>query len=129
MILYDFKCHLIVQQSLARLRTAFGDEQPYKTTIYNWFAEFKLGRLNFSDGFRDDCPSTALNNKYIDAVLNYSELIAVRKCTSDPIFNTLLYVPHAKKNRLTRRAVRDVPSHGRANPQIMEGLGDYEAML
>ncbi|GBP29408.1 hypothetical protein EVAR_22781_1 [Eumeta japonica] len=41
MIFYDFKCNLTVQKSLARLRTVFGDGAPFKTTIYNWFAEFK----------------------------------------------------------------------------------------
>ncbi|GBP08842.1 hypothetical protein EVAR_78244_1 [Eumeta japonica] len=37
-------------------------------TIYNWFAEIKRGRVNLSDKFRDGRPSTALNNKNIDAV-------------------------------------------------------------
>ncbi|GBP26714.1 hypothetical protein EVAR_23485_1 [Eumeta japonica] len=44
------------------------DEAPCKTTVYNWFAEFKRGRVNLSDEFRDDRPSTAVNNKNIDAV-------------------------------------------------------------
>ncbi|GBP37016.1 hypothetical protein EVAR_31014_1 [Eumeta japonica] len=36
------------QQSLPRLRTAFGDEAPCKTTIYNWFTELKRGRVNLN---------------------------------------------------------------------------------
>ncbi|GBP58648.1 hypothetical protein EVAR_38109_1 [Eumeta japonica] len=36
--------------------------------IYNWFTEFKCGRVNLSDEFRDGRPSTAVNNKNIDAV-------------------------------------------------------------
>ncbi|GBP81089.1 Histone-lysine N-methyltransferase SETMAR [Eumeta japonica] len=36
--------------------------------IYNWFAEFKRGRVNLSDEFRDGRPSTAENNKNIDVV-------------------------------------------------------------
>ncbi|GBP63776.1 hypothetical protein EVAR_40376_1 [Eumeta japonica] len=56
------------QQSLARLRTAFGDEAPYKMTICNWFSEFKHSHLNLSNRFRDDRPSTAVNNKNIDAM-------------------------------------------------------------
>ncbi|GBP09233.1 hypothetical protein EVAR_4088_1 [Eumeta japonica] len=58
----------ISQQSSARLRTAFGDETPCKTTIYNWFAEFKRGRINLNDEFRDRRLSMAVNNKNIDAV-------------------------------------------------------------
>ncbi|GBP64066.1 hypothetical protein EVAR_44149_1 [Eumeta japonica] len=67
-IFYDLKCKLIAQQSIARLRTAFGDEASFKMTLYNWFEEFKHGRINQSDKFRDSRPSTAVNNKHIDAV-------------------------------------------------------------
>ncbi|GBP81610.1 hypothetical protein EVAR_21240_1 [Eumeta japonica] len=68
MIFYDFKYNLTTQQSLIRLRIAFGDIAPCKTTIYNWFAEFKRGLVYLSDEFRDGRPSTALNNKNIDVV-------------------------------------------------------------
>ncbi|GBP94942.1 hypothetical protein EVAR_86560_1 [Eumeta japonica] len=61
------------QQTLSRLRTAFGDEAPCKTTIYNWIAEFKRGRVNLSDEFRDGHPSTAVTNKNIDVVLSMIE--------------------------------------------------------
>ncbi|GBP60198.1 hypothetical protein EVAR_81343_1 [Eumeta japonica] len=60
-------------QNLARLRIAFGDVAPYKTTIYNKFAEFKRGRVNLSDKFLDDRPSTVVNNKNIDAVRRMME--------------------------------------------------------
>ncbi|GBP46586.1 hypothetical protein EVAR_95048_1 [Eumeta japonica] len=56
------------QQSLARLLAAFVNKSKGKTTIYNWFAEFKRDRVNPSDGFRGGRPSTAVNNKNIDAV-------------------------------------------------------------
>ncbi|GBP39826.1 hypothetical protein EVAR_88329_1 [Eumeta japonica] len=56
-----------IQESFARFRTAFGDEEPWKTTTYNWFPEFKRGRVNLSDEFRDDRPFTAVNNKNIDS--------------------------------------------------------------
>ncbi|GBP26130.1 hypothetical protein EVAR_15144_1 [Eumeta japonica] len=36
--------------------------------IYNWFAEFQRDRINLSDEFRDDRPSTVVNNKNLDAV-------------------------------------------------------------
>ncbi|GBP55243.1 Putative uncharacterized protein FLJ37770 [Eumeta japonica] len=62
------------QQSLALLRTAFGDEGPCKTTIYNWFAEFKHGRVNLSDELRNGRPSSAVNNKNIDTVRDMIEI-------------------------------------------------------
>ncbi|GBP71912.1 Mariner Mos1 transposase [Eumeta japonica] len=55
--------HSATQRSLARLLTAFDDGALCKTIIYNWFAEFKWDCVNFSDEFRDDRPSTAVNNK------------------------------------------------------------------
>ncbi|GBP39521.1 Putative uncharacterized protein FLJ37770 [Eumeta japonica] len=61
------RCTLIAQQSLGRLRTAFGDESSCKTTIYNWFAEFKRGRINLNHEFRGGRPSTAVSNKNLDA--------------------------------------------------------------
>ncbi|GBP71101.1 hypothetical protein EVAR_53381_1 [Eumeta japonica] len=51
------------QQSLARLRIAFGDEAPCKTTICNWFAKFKRGRVNLSDEFRDGRSPIAINEQ------------------------------------------------------------------
>ncbi|GBP97623.1 hypothetical protein EVAR_72626_1 [Eumeta japonica] len=41
---------------------------PCNTTVYNWFTEFMRVHVNLIDEFRDDCLSTALNNKNIDAV-------------------------------------------------------------
>ncbi|GBP76320.1 hypothetical protein EVAR_59266_1 [Eumeta japonica] len=58
----------LIQLGLAQLRTVFGDEAPYKTTIYNWFAEFKHSLVNLDDEFRDCRPSTAVNNKNIVAM-------------------------------------------------------------
>ncbi|GBP84768.1 hypothetical protein EVAR_66523_1 [Eumeta japonica] len=58
-----------ILQSFARYRNAFDNVAPCKTTIYNGFAEFKRGRVNFSDEFSDDRLSTAMNNKNNDAVL------------------------------------------------------------
>ncbi|GBP07593.1 hypothetical protein EVAR_2731_1 [Eumeta japonica] len=69
MIFYDFKCNLKAQQRLTWLRTTFGNEASRKTTIYNWFAEFKRGRVNFSDEFRDGPLSTTMYDKNINAVL------------------------------------------------------------
>ncbi|GBP35257.1 hypothetical protein EVAR_19477_1 [Eumeta japonica] len=69
MVFNDFKCNLTAQQNFARLRSAFGDKASCKTTIYNWFAKFKRGRVNLSDEeFCDDRSSTSVNNKNTDAV-------------------------------------------------------------
>ncbi|GBP20263.1 hypothetical protein EVAR_82136_1 [Eumeta japonica] len=68
MVFYDFKYDLTTQQSLVRLRTAFCDEAPCKTLLYNWFVEFKCVRVNLYDEFRDGGRSTAVSNKNIDAV-------------------------------------------------------------
>ncbi|GBP69368.1 hypothetical protein EVAR_53445_1 [Eumeta japonica] len=80
------------QQSLARLRIAFENEAPHKTTIYNWFAEFKRGRAKLSDEFRDGRPSVVVNNKNIDAVhrMIYHEIfpslgIGMSQITINPI--------------------------------------------
>ncbi|GBP90119.1 hypothetical protein EVAR_87223_1 [Eumeta japonica] len=45
---YNSKYNLTAQQILIWLRTALGDEVPLKTTIYNWFSEFKRSRANQS---------------------------------------------------------------------------------
>ncbi|GBP91933.1 hypothetical protein EVAR_103582_1 [Eumeta japonica] len=58
--------NLIAQQSLAWLRTAFGDEAPCKTVVLH---EFKHGRVILSDEFHGGPQSIAVNNMNIDAVL------------------------------------------------------------
>jgi len=61
MIFYDFKCGLT-------LHSAFGDEVPSKTTVYDWFSEFMRGRVSLSNEFREGRPSTAVVPANIDAV-------------------------------------------------------------
>ncbi|GBP08585.1 hypothetical protein EVAR_7202_1 [Eumeta japonica] len=63
-------------QSFARLRTAFGDEAPFKTIIYNWFAEFDRGHGYLSNEFHDARPSTAENNKNIDVTISRTKIDA-----------------------------------------------------
>ncbi|GBP82878.1 Putative uncharacterized protein FLJ37770 [Eumeta japonica] len=60
--------------SLARLRTAYGDEVPCNSTIYKWFAKFKPGLVDLSDEFHDGRPSTAVNNKNIGAMRRMIEI-------------------------------------------------------
>ncbi|GBP41547.1 hypothetical protein EVAR_20354_1 [Eumeta japonica] len=54
------------QQSLDQHPTAFGNEAPCKTTIYNRFVKFKGGCVNLRNKLRDGRP-TSVNNKNIDA--------------------------------------------------------------
>ncbi|GBP37950.1 hypothetical protein EVAR_84937_1 [Eumeta japonica] len=67
-IFYDFKGNMTAQQNLAWLRTALGDETPYKTTIYNLFAEFKCSCVNLNDEVCDGRSSTAMNDETIGSV-------------------------------------------------------------
>lgn len=66
-IFYDFKSGLNQQQCIDRLNSAFGNEAPSKTTVYDWFSEFNRGRNSLSDEFRKGRPSTAVPEN-IDAV-------------------------------------------------------------
>ena len=58
MIFYDFKSGLNQKQSLERLQAAFGNEAPSRTTVYNWFAEFRRGRNSLEDDPRSGRPTT-----------------------------------------------------------------------
>ncbi|GBP90110.1 hypothetical protein EVAR_62461_1 [Eumeta japonica] len=90
-----------VQQSVAQLRTAFGSKAPCQTTISNWFAEFKGSRVNLSDDFRGVRPSTAVNNKKIDAVCHMIETPVclhvvyhqIRAADRDPVVHFPFYHP------------------------------------
>ncbi|GBP55324.1 hypothetical protein EVAR_43079_1 [Eumeta japonica] len=55
------------------IRASLGFETPlamkhHARRLYNRYAKFKRGRVNVSDEFRDGHPSTAVNNKNVDAV-------------------------------------------------------------
>ncbi|GBP49258.1 hypothetical protein EVAR_102201_1 [Eumeta japonica] len=62
----------IAKQRSARKFSAYfrveRNEDPYKTTIYPCFTEFKHSSVNLSDEFLDGRPTTAVNNKNLDAV-------------------------------------------------------------
>jgi len=68
MIYYDFRCGLSQQQSIERLVSAFGDEAPSRTTVYDWFAEFKRGRSSLNKSYGGGHPKTAITQENIDAV-------------------------------------------------------------
>ena len=68
MIFYDYKCGLKQQQSVERLRAAFGDDAPSRTTVFEWYAEFKRGRRSLDDEARCGRPVEALTADNIAAV-------------------------------------------------------------
>lgn len=68
MIFYDFRVGLTQQQCVDRLKSGFGDEAPSKTTVYDWFNEFKRGRRSLKDEPREGRPISAVTPENIDAV-------------------------------------------------------------
>lgn len=68
MIFYDFRVGLSQQQCIDRLKTAFGDEAPSKTRVYEWYKEFKHGRSSLKDEPREGRPKTAVVPENVDAV-------------------------------------------------------------
>lgn len=68
MIYYDFRCGLTQQQSIDRLVSAFEGEAPSKTTIYNWFSEFKRERSSLGHASGAGRPKSAITQQNIDAV-------------------------------------------------------------
>lgn len=59
MIYYDYKRGLNEMDSHENLQVAFGRCAPSRSTIFNWFKEFKRGRLNLKDAPRSGRPKTA----------------------------------------------------------------------
>ncbi|GBP47887.1 hypothetical protein EVAR_33604_1 [Eumeta japonica] len=47
---------------------AFHDEAPSLATVYNWFDEFKCGRINLTDDLGEGTTSTATSEDNISAV-------------------------------------------------------------
>src|SRR5436190_13198683 len=70
MIFYDFKKSLTPLQCFGSLNSVFGDEAPSQRTIYEWYADFKRGRVELCDESREGRPATAVTPENIDAVRN-----------------------------------------------------------
>jgi histone-lysine N-methyltransferase SETMAR len=68
MILYDFKSDLKVSGCLERLKNAFGDEAPSRSTVESWYFRFSTGDFNLADEERVGRPVTATGDENIDAV-------------------------------------------------------------
>jgi histone-lysine N-methyltransferase SETMAR len=68
MIFYDYKCGLTQSQSLDRLRQGFGDTAPSRTTVFDWFAEFRRGRVSLEDEAREGRPQSSTTTEMVAAV-------------------------------------------------------------
>ena len=60
MIFYYFKNGSNQAQSLERLTEAFGDLAPSHATVFNWFTEFKRGKMSFEYEERSERPLMAV---------------------------------------------------------------------
>ncbi|GBP14628.1 Putative uncharacterized protein FLJ37770 [Eumeta japonica] len=56
------------QELYTRLWLAFYDEAPSLATVYNWFNEFKRGRINLTNDLREGHPSAATTEDNTSAV-------------------------------------------------------------
>lgn len=68
MIFYDFRVGLTQQQCIDRLKSAFGDEAPSRSSVFSWYNEFKRGRHSLKDEPREGRPISAVTPENIDAV-------------------------------------------------------------
>eukprot|EP00112_Aurelia_sp_Birch-Aquarium-sp1_P013402 Seg2844.1 transcript_id=Seg2844.1/GoldUCD/mRNA.D3Y31 product="Mariner Mos1 transposase" protein_id=Seg2844.1/GoldUCD/D3Y31 len=68
MIYYGYKSALNQQQSYNRLETAFDNKAPSRTTVYDWFAQFRRGRRSLEDDPRSGRPATATTDVQVAAV-------------------------------------------------------------
>lgn len=68
MIFYDFKSGLSQPQCLDRLRSAFGDASPSRTTVFEWYAEFRRGRCSLEDEVRSGRPVEATTDENVAAI-------------------------------------------------------------
>ncbi|GBP16999.1 hypothetical protein EVAR_8074_1 [Eumeta japonica] len=100
-------------RSLARIRTAFGDEALHKTTICNWFPEFKRSRVNLSDEFRGDRPSTDVNIKNIFAGRRMIETERLTKTQIQQIVESYRQVVKSCRYQTARCSVCNGDGYGR----------------
>src|SRR5215469_4668729 len=68
MILYDFKSNLTGEQSNQWLQAAFGNDAPSRSTVFQWFAEFRRVRTALEDEDRSGRPATSVTPTNIAAV-------------------------------------------------------------
>lgn len=68
MIFYDYQSGLSASDSLNRLSTAFPDSAPSRTTVYEWYSEFRNGRVSLKDSARVGRPMEATNEENVEAI-------------------------------------------------------------
>ena len=68
MILYDYKSGLTQHESIDRLHAAFGDHAPSRTTVFEWFGEFRRGRRSLDDAPRWGRPAEVTTEDKVAAV-------------------------------------------------------------
>ena len=68
MIFYDFKSGLNRTKCLERLRAAFGDDAPSRTSVLDLFAEVRRGRESLDDEARPGRPVSAKSDADAAAV-------------------------------------------------------------
>ncbi|PAA63970.1 hypothetical protein BOX15_Mlig013766g1 [Macrostomum lignano] len=68
MIFYNYKCGLNQSQSLEPLRLAFGDTAPSRTIVFDWFAEFRRGRVSLEDEAREGQPLSSTTQEAVAAM-------------------------------------------------------------
>jgi histone-lysine N-methyltransferase SETMAR len=110
MIFYDFKSGMEVNDCLERLRGAFGETAPSRTTVHFWFNEFKRGRLSLEDSTRSGRPCDVTTPEMVlrvrkmveeDRHVTYSEIQQTLNIGSATV-NTILH-DHLGLRKLTSR--------------------------
>ena len=63
-----FTTLLTQQQCIDELNSIFGDEDPSRTRVYQWYGEHNRGHSSLQDEFREGLPKSVVVSKTIDAV-------------------------------------------------------------
>jgi len=67
------KSGLTQQQSIERLHAAFRDDAPSRSTVFEWFAEFRRGRCSLDDEAPSGRPVATTTEKHVAAVRSMVE--------------------------------------------------------
>ena len=69
-IFHNFRGGLSGQECIDELKSLFGDNAPFYSTVKNWGNEFNCGRRFLKDEFREVRPKTVFVPEHIDACVN-----------------------------------------------------------
>lgn len=67
-IYFCYKRNVFPEEALEELHVAFEGSAPSKSTVYNWYAEFRRGRTSLSDEDRSGRPISAVSPENVAAV-------------------------------------------------------------